>query len=148
MSYSTEISQTLTNTLNRFVTLNPHQLSGHAGNLDFWLDEIKHCIKINEEYRKRFEAMKTAQIRYVSAKGTLEFSKVCNGYCPICAEGKSAKPPRSVPDTEIKETLRALRDAAYTFLIHCYKTGFIEEVKLREAMDYIGVSIDIRDLNR
>ena len=57
MSYSTEISKTLTETLGRFATLNPHQLAGHVANLDFWLGETKHCINVLEGYRKRFEVM-------------------------------------------------------------------------------------------
>jgi hypothetical protein len=130
MSYSTDISNSLTETLTKFITLERHQFAGHVANLDFWLQEVKHCIKINEDYKKRFEVMKSAQMQY------------------LAKHFHSAPPPRSVPDKEIKEVLQALCDTAYSFIIHCYKEGFIEEAKLRKAADYIGVSIDTRDLNR
>lgn len=146
MSYATEISRTLANTLDRFVTLNPHQLAGHVANLDFWLLEVRHCINIIGGYRERFNAMTAAQMEYVAAKRTVEFSYRCDGYCPICAEGRSARPPKPVPDRELTEALRAIRDAAYHFLVRCHKTGFIDVNRLREAADSIGTGVDVSDL--
>jgi hypothetical protein len=149
MSYSTEISKTLSETLARFVTLNPHQLAGHAANLDFWLAETKHCVSVIDGYRKRFEEMKAAQMNYVAAKGTVESaSDRCDGYCPICEEHSwaPARSPKSVPDKELREASQSLRDAAYRFILRCYNTGFIGEKRLREAADSIGTGVDVSDL--
>ena len=149
MSYSTELSKTLTETLDRFVTLNPHQLAGHAANLDFWLTEIRHCVEGIDGYRKRFEEMKAAQMEYVALKSTVESaSGRCDGYCPICEEHRWSTPPspKSVPHKELKDALRALRDTAYRFLVRCHKIGFIDEARLREAADSIGTGVDVSDL--
>jgi hypothetical protein len=148
VSYPVEISKTLVETLTRFVTLNPHQLAGHVANLDFWLAEVRHCIEVIDGYRKRFEAMKSAQRGYVAQKRTVEFSYRCEGYCPICAKGESALPPKPIPDSQLNEASRALRDAAYHFLVRCYKTGFIDEARLREAANSIDTGIDVGDLKR
>ena len=148
MSYPIEISKALTETLARFVSLNAHQLAGHAANLDFWLGEVKHCIEVIEGYRRRFEVMKAAQMAYVAEKRTMEFSYRCEGYCPICAEGESALPPRPIPEGQLREALRALRDAAYHFLVRCYRTDFFDETRLRQAADSVGTGIDVGDLKR
>ena len=148
MSYSTEISKTLTDTLARFATLNPHQLAGHVANLDFWLAEARHSVEVIEGYKKRFEAMKAAQMKYVAENHTLEYHYICKDYCPICAKGTPAAPPKRVPHGALNDALRALRDAAYQFLLQCYKTGFIDQARLRDAADSIGTGIDLRDLER
>jgi hypothetical protein len=149
MSYSTEISKTLADTLTGFVSLNSHQLVGHAANLDFWLVEVRHCVEVIEGYRKRFDAMKSSQVRYVTERGTLEFSHRCgDDFCPICAQGQSVSPPRPIRDQELKEAVRELRDAAYHFLVRCYRAGFIDEARFREAAESIGTGIDVCDLKR
>jgi hypothetical protein len=148
MSYSTEISETLTTTLARFATLNPHQLSGHVANIDFWLSEVRHCIGVINGYSKRFEAMTAAQKEYVAERHTLEFHYICEDYCDICAKGHTPTLPRRVPHGALKSSLQTLRDAAYHFLLRCYETGLIDENRLREAADSIGTGVDVRDLNR
>ena len=52
------------------------------------------------------------------------------------------------PQRELKEALRALRDAAYHFLVRCHKTGFIDERRLREAAELVGTGINVSDLIR
>jgi hypothetical protein len=148
MSYSTEISKKLTETLARFATLNPHQLAGHVANLDFWLAETRHCVEVIEGYKKRFEAMKAAQMEYVAEKHTLEYHYICKDYCPICAKGTPAAPPKRVPHGAMNDALQSLRDAAYHFLVQCYKAGFIDEVRLRKATDSVGTGVDVSDLER
>jgi len=148
MSYSTVVADTLAETLARFATLNPHQLSGHVANLEFWLSEVKHCVDVIDGYGRRFEAMKAAQEAYVAERHTLEYHYFCDGYCEICAQGQSPTPPRRVPHGALKTSLQALRDAAYHFLVRCYETGFIDESRLREAADSIGTGVDVRDLRR
>jgi hypothetical protein len=148
MSYATEISKTLTETLARFATLNPHQLAGHVANMDFWLSEVRHCIEVLNGYGKRFEAMTAAQKEYVAEWNTLEYPYLCNDYCPICAKGQTPTPPRRVPHGALKDALQGLRDAAYRFLVRCYQVDFIDEARLRAAADSIGTGVDLSDLKR
>lgn len=98
MSYSTVIADTLAETLARFATLNPHQRSGHAANLEFWLSEVRHGVEVIDGYGRRFEAMKAAQEAYGAERHTLEYHYICDGYCEICAEGwpRAATAMRSV----------------------------------------------------
>lgn len=149
MSYSTDIAKTLTETLARFATLNPHQLAGHVANLEFWLSEARHCIGVIDGYGKRFDAMTAGQKNYVAENHTLEYRNICGDFdCSICAEGRTPTLPHRVPHGALKNSLQALRDAAYHFLVRCYEAGFIDETSLREAADSIGTGIDLSDLKR
>ena len=73
MPYSTEIATVLARQLAKFATLNRHQIVGHLANLDFWLDEIRHCLAVLDGYGPRFERMKAAQTQYVSEHQTVAF---------------------------------------------------------------------------
>jgi hypothetical protein len=148
MSYSTVIADTLAATLVRSAELNAHQLAGHVANLEFWLSEVRHCIDVISGYGERFEAMSAAQKAYVAERNTLEYHYRCQGYCEICAEGRTPTPPRRVPHGALRASLQGLRDAAYQLLVRCYHTGFIDETRLREGADSIGTGVDVRDLKR
>jgi hypothetical protein len=141
MAYSTEIVQVLTSTLSRFVTLNRHQLAGHVANLDFWLSEVRHCTAVLDGYYRRFEAMKSAQVKHTQERHTIEFS-----LDDPCCTGGSASPPKTISKTELESARRALLDAAYRLLLRCYKCDFINQDRLRSAADAIGTSIDVADL--
>ena len=148
MSYSAEICRTLRETLDRFVTLNPHQLAGHVANLDFWLAEVRHCSDVVEGHRDRFEAMKAAQMRYVDDKHTTEihFDTVCE--CPDCSPRERAEPPKRIPKEQLMDSLRNLRDTTYRLLVRCYHAGFIDEARFRQSAESVGTGIDVSDLRR
>jgi hypothetical protein len=141
MSYSSEIGRLLTARIEKFSTLNRHQLAGHAANLDFWLAEVRHCLEVIDGYRSRFERLKAAQTRYVSEHKTLEFDP----RDPCCIQ-RPAPPPKRVADRELKETRRSLCDATYRFLVRCCNEGLINEPELQQACDGLGISIDRGDL--
>jgi hypothetical protein len=73
MAYSSDITKTLTIQITKFVTLNRHQFAGHVANLDFWVAEVRHCLDVIDGYDRRFEQMKTAQMKHISDHGTVEF---------------------------------------------------------------------------
>jgi hypothetical protein len=148
MSYSVAISTMLAETLTRFASLNSHQLAGHIANLDFWLAEVNHCIAVLDGHRRRYEAMKAAQVRYATDHSTREYSYLCDGYCPDCAEGDTASPPKRIPHGQFKDAVWTLRDAAYQFLLRCHKAGLIDEAKLCAAADTVGTGVDVADLRR
>ena len=37
------------------MTLNSYQLAGHVLNLDFWSDEVAHCLNVIDKYNARFK---------------------------------------------------------------------------------------------
>ena len=149
MSYTTEIADSLAENLERFATLNKHQLAGHVANIEFWLDEVRHCLSIIGGYSSRFSAMKAAQMKYVAEHDTRELSPTPSPWCSCCGpRTRTASLPARPPETEIKDARNRLRDSAYRFLVRCHKTGFIDEQTLRDAADSIGTGVDLADLVR
>ncbi len=149
MAYTTEVAGVLAETLERFATLNRHELAGHAANLDFWLGEVSHCLQLMEQYHKRFEAQKAAQMKYAAEHETTlyDLDDPDFGLGDWCTD-RSASAPKRIPDSDLKESRRALRNAAYHLLLRCYKEDFIDEARLRQAADSVGTGIDLRDLKR
>jgi len=57
-------------------------------------------------------------------------------------------PPKRIPHGQLTESVRALRDVAYRFLVRCYRAGFMDEARFREAAESVGTGIDLADLDR
>jgi hypothetical protein len=140
MSFSEDLSKLVADQLARFVTLNPHQLAGHAANLDFWLDQARHALGVIDGYEARFRQLKSGQEAYVAEhRTTIHF----RGDPDVKG---SPPPPRRVPDTARREARLAVTESTYRFLIRCYQDGLIPEPRLRAACDGLDLSIDPHDL--
>ena len=141
MSYVTEISDALAETLKKLAVLNRHQLAGHVANLHFWTGEVQHGLGVIDGYRDRFEAMKAAQAKQAVDHRTAEYA--VNERYDL---GKSVMPPRPVPDSQLKDVRRSLCDAFYAFVLRCHNEAFLDEAGLRHAAESVGISIDPQDL--
>ena len=122
MSFSTDVATLVADQLSRFVTLNPHQLAGQAANLDFWLGEVRHAVRVIDEYGVRFVRMEAGQQQYVSVHDT-KLSEIG----PAGAETRKPPPPRRIPDRELRQARRALVEAVTRFLERCRAEGFTSE---------------------
>lgn len=109
-----DICNPLIKTLERSTTLPTHQLVGHVANLDFWMDEAKHCLNVIDGYAQRFDRMKKAQQSYTEA------------------EKVSGMPlQRGIKDNERKELRQKVCTAANRFLERCLSEQLIEEEALQ-----------------
>jgi hypothetical protein len=143
MAYSSDITKALTVQITKFVTLNPHQLAGHVANLDFWMAEVRHCLDVIDGYDRRFDEMKTAQMKHISERGTVQF-RLDDSW----GTQKTAPPPRRVPGAELGEVRRNLRDATYLFVVRCFNDGLIDEGQLRRTCKSLDIGVEARDLRR
>jgi hypothetical protein len=143
MAYSSDIARILTDQITKFATLNRHQLAGHLENLDFWTDEVRHCLQVIDGYSRRFERMKTAQMRFAADQGTVEFRLEDPRHTRT-----SAAPPRRVPGQELVEARRQLGDAFYRFLIRCFHEGLLDEGTLRRTCETVGLGVESSDLRQ
>lgn len=141
MSYTVEIAKTLATTLNKLVSLNRHQLAGQAANLDFWTEEVVHCLAVVDGYHSRFIAMKSAQTEFASRHRSIEFSVGAPD------DGQSAKPPRPVPDSELKAARLALCDAFNRFIARSYNAQLIDRARLDRVAEAAGINISSKDLD-
>src|SRR3954471_16769776 len=110
MSFSEHMAKVVADQLERFVTLNRHQLAGHVANLDFWVAQARHALEVIDGYQERFRRLKAGQAEYVTAHQTTVSS-------PLDPDIKGPPdPPRRVPDASLRDARRAVVDAAYGFL--------------------------------
>ncbi len=142
MSYSEAVARTVADQLARFVTLNRHQLAGHAANLDFWVGEARHALAVLDGYQERFRRLRSGQADYVAANQVTAPSP-----CDADIRAKP-DPPRRVPDADVREARRAVADALYHFLVRLYRDGLIDESRLRGICGELGVGIEAADLRR
>lgn len=148
VAYSLDHAAFVASQLEKLATQNVHQLRGQFANLDFWLGEAEHAIRILDDYPKRFIQMRDAQLGWVYAHGTL-----VSGYCPFCGGPCDLGPsppgaPKRIPSSKLDAARRSVRDAAYHFLRRLYRAKWIDDVRLRAACEQVGTSMDIEDLER
>jgi hypothetical protein len=141
MAYYLDIRKTLADQLSRCATINRHQLAGQVANLAFWLDEVRHCPKVIDDYQSRFERMKAAEAQYTTEHKTVEFD--LRDKC--CIRGPVA-PPKRLDDKEIKEVRRSLCDALHRFLVRCYNESFIDNATLTRILGDFDPGIEPTDL--
>ena len=143
-AYTIKLADLLTTQLSRFVTLNAHQLAGHVASLEFWSQEVAHCLEVIDKYSARFELLKQAQQAHVKEHQTAEFD-LSDIY------GTSARPPRRprpISHRDRTDARSKLCEAFYRLLIRCHSSGLIDEGSVRKQCDRHGISIDPQDLNR
>ena len=141
MAYLTDISKVLGDQLTKFATLNRHQLAGQVANLDFWCDELRHCLEVLDGYKPRFERMKAAQARYATEHETIEFALDD----PCCIRGP-VPPPRRIDYREINQTRQSICEAMYRFLVRCHNESLIDEAMFQKTVDEFGITIEAKDL--
>ncbi len=148
MAYSIDRAVLLADQLERLAHSNVHQLAGQAANLDFWLDEAVHSLRVIEDYPQRFRRLRDSQVAWVEAHGT----KV-SGYCSICAGGcelgpRTPEPPSRIPSEQMDEARSRVQRSAYRLLLRCYRAGLLDEAIVRAACDRIGLIAEPEDLER
>lgn len=144
MSYMSDVCDALTQTLTKTTTLPAHQLAGHAANIDFWVNESKHCLEVLDGYYSRFEKMRDAQKDHVRRHGTYDY-EVEKG--EIHDADYSIKPLRpGVGEGDLKKMRHEIDQATYAFLVRCHRERFIDAAKVREFAAHLGMSVSERDL--
>lgn len=143
MAYTCDIANILAAQLEKFATLNRHQLAGQLANLGFWAAETAHGLAIIDGYGSRFERLKDAQGRHVAEYGTKEFLK----HDPCCTE-TTASPPTRIHSQELGQARRRLCDAFYRFLVRCFNESLLEEASLRRWCNRLDIGVESRDLRR
>ena len=141
MAYIVSMARVLTHELTKFASQRRHQLVGHVANLDFWLAEVRHCLRVLDEYSPRYERTFAAQTKYIFEHKVVEFDLDE----PTPMRGP-AIPSKRLPDEERQEARRLLGEAAYGFLVRCCNKGFIDESVLRRECARLGLEVVADDL--
>lgn len=146
MIYTFEKSDLITKQLKKFTTAYTHHVVGQYANIDFWINEIVASLKAIDEHKNRFNKLYTAQKNWIEDHGIVihEFCPICNGKCEF-STGKPRLPVLQFK-SERNDFRKELVDAAYFFLLRCFRIGLLTREELKQKCDTIGTSIDPNDL--
>jgi hypothetical protein len=146
MSYTIERANLLANQLRRFSTSYKHHLVGQFVNVDFWLSETVEVLKAIDGYYHRYNNLRKAQKEWVMTHGTkvYDYCSQCGGKCEF-SDG-TPSPPVKIPKDELESARRLVKDAAYHFLLRCYRAGLLDENNLGIMCEQIGTSVEPADL--
>jgi hypothetical protein len=141
MSYIRDICQPLIDQLEKFATLNSHQLAGQLANLDFWVSEVEHRLSVIEGYYPRFQQLKAAQTDHVQRHRT------ARSEYPGDPIGESIPPiRRGVSDAELKELRDRLLKAVSHVVTRGINEGLLTEIDVREVKRRLGHMVMESDL--
>lgn len=146
MAYSVDQAEALAKQFDKFTTSWLHHLVGQFANLDFWLDEASHALKVLDDYPRRFVLMRDAQGEWVKAHATVapEFCPFCHGACEFGRE--TPRPPTRIASQDLDAARRRVKDSTYQLLLRCHRAGLLDEAVLRAACARVGTSVDLADL--
>lgn len=145
MAYGIDQANNVASQLEKFTTSFAEHLAGQVANLDFWLEEVAHALRVLDGYPTRFSRLRAAQEAWVKTHGPVatSFCPHCGGKCEL---GETPRPPRRVPSGELDEARRRLKDATYRLLLRCHRARMVDEATLRAACQRVGTSVDPADL--
>ncbi|MDA0835012.1 MAG: hypothetical protein O2955_09100 [Planctomycetota bacterium] len=136
MSYIEDVCSPLIRMFDKFATYDAHQLAGQVANLDFWLSEVDHRLSIIDGYRKRFDRLKSAQMRYVKEHNA---AQTASTHLPIGASVPPLRPGISHQDlTNLRERLQV---AARRFLVRCHSEKIQTDEECNAALSRIGAEL-------
>lgn len=148
MAYTIDRAELIADLLERFAHSKVHQLAGQVGNLDFWLEEASHALRMIDAYPQRFRRLRDAQVAWVDAHGTRvsDYCPQCGGACEFGPQKPAA--PSRIPSEQMDAARKKVRQSVFRFLLRCYRTRLLDEAAVREACDRIGVDVEPRDFAR
>lgn len=139
-AYSLACATLIAEQMKRFVTLNAYQLAGQFENLDFWISEANHALKVIDDYEVRFRRMKDGQAEFV------EKFEVTVPLPSNPQVRRKPSPPMRISNHELQGARQAITDAAYRFLIRLYTERMIDEARLTSICQGLNVNVDPVDL--
>jgi hypothetical protein len=124
VSYIDGICAPLVKTLKHSAGLPAHQLAGHAANVDFWVNETRHCLAVIDGYQKRFERLRAGQAEYE------EKHQLVSKTTPI---------QRGAKHNARQESRRLVCEAVEKFLTRCHREGLLSEKDLMATLHSLGM---------
>ncbi len=127
MSYVDDVCYALVRVLDHAVVHKDVRLAGYAANLDFWVEEIRHCLDCLAGYERR-HARLVEERREFAAKRRIELDPVLT--------------TRTTTDAELRKLELRLTSAAQRFLKLCCEHGYIDHERQQEIEAYLGIRIN------
>ena len=125
-TYIDRLCGALTDVLERATGGSADRLAGYAANLDFWIDEAEHCLRVIDGYEERYQRFHEAQQEVVAARGPMKWDE--RGW----RSPPSQIQPTSTPD-DLKRARRHVIGATAKLLDRCAKERMIGQKQRKAA---------------
>jgi hypothetical protein len=125
-TYVDRLCGALTDVLNRAATGSADRLAGYAANVEFWIDEAEHCLRVIDGYDDRFRRFHKAQQEVVASRGPMKWDE----------RGWRSPPPETHPTStpdDLKRARRQIVGAMAKFLDRCVKERLIGQTLRQSA---------------
>ncbi len=126
-AYSLAIAHHLTAQLTRMANLPPQLLVGHAAQVEFWTEEVEHCLHVLDTYEQRFRAMLAAQQQVESDIDPLFYRPVPR--------------PGHVPEPHRHHVRSELCRAFANFVVACRHRTSAPIAVLRDQCARLGITV-------
>ena len=128
--------------------LHPHRVAGYAANLDFWVEEVEHALRLVREYPSRFSRTKQA-VKTVTQQlydGANPSRSLHQNYCEVCRGPEShkeavVKVTRTLTNDDVWELTEQVKNSAAAFLRRCRKLELVDDAKYRELGNRLGLDL-------
>ena len=127
MSYVDEVCYALVRVLDHAAVHKDVRLAGYAANLDFWVEEIRHCLDCLAGYERRHARLADARTQF-AGQHRIELDPVLT--------------TRTTTDDELRKLEARLTSAAQRFLKLCCEHGYVDHKRQREIEVYVGIRIN------
>jgi hypothetical protein len=117
-TYIDRLCDALADVIERAASGSADRLAGYAANLDFWVDEAEHCLRVIDGYEERSAQFQAAQQAVVAAREPMKWDE--RGWRSPPADA----PPTSSAD-DLKRVRRRVVGAMAKFLDRCAKERLI-----------------------
>lgn len=107
--------------------LPPQLLIGHAAQIEFWTDEVVHCLHVLDSYEQRFRSMLAAQQQ-------VEIDMDPMFYRPVPRPGHVPEPHRHHVRSELCRAFAG-------FIVACHHHTHISVEILREQCARLGITV-------
>jgi len=107
--------------------LPPQLLVGHAAQIEFWTDEVAHCLHVLDTYEPRFRSMLAAQQQVECDIDPLFYRPVPR--------------PGYVPDQHRFHVRSELCRAFAGFVVACHHRAHAPSASLREHCARLGITV-------
>lgn len=111
----------------RMANLPTQLLVGHAAQIEFWTEEVAHCLRVLDSYEQRFQAM-------LSAQQQVEFDLDPLFYRPVARPGH-------VPEQHRFHVRSELCRAFARFIVACHHQTQTPVEILRDQCARLGITV-------
>lgn len=125
-TYIDRLCDALVDVLERAVTGSADRLAGYAANVEFWLEEAQHCLRLIDGYEDRFAKFHEAQQAVVASRPKMKWDE----------RGWRSPPPETNPTSspdDLKAARRRVVSSMAKFLDRCVKEQLIGRKRRQSA---------------